>query len=197
MKGAPKRKGRLIALEGSGGRSMAVAAKLLERNLRQASVVSLGSAWDDSDLFFQISQGARGLPAPPPRTLVLLYATDLVFRLRWQIRPALEEGVSVIAAPYLETVIGFGLGAGLSLSWLRGVFEFAPRADECYRVPEDSIPLDRRGTPANSFVEFCLAQLRSGPATWDTEAIRRGFLGHLARLEARGKCRVATRLGKG
>ena len=68
MKNAPKKKGRLIALEGSGGRSMAVAIKQLERNFRHEKVVSQGSGWDDSDIFFQISQGARGLPAPPPQT---------------------------------------------------------------------------------------------------------------------------------
>ena len=192
MKTPQKAKGRLIALEGTGGRSMALAAKQLERALRKEKVAVQTSTWDDSDLFFQISQGARGLAAPPPRTLVLLYATDLAFRLRWQIRPALEEGISVIAAPYLETVIGLGRGAGLSPDWLRGVLEFAPPADDCCRVPEDSIPLNRRGTPANSFLEFCLAQLRSGPAQWDTEEIRRGFLDHLKRLEARGKCRLST-----
>jgi hypothetical protein len=185
----------LIALEGSGGRSMAVATKQLERSFRKQKIPAQTSSWDDSDLFFQISQGVRGLPAPPARALVLLYATDLVFRLRWQIRPALDEGITVIAAPYVETVIGFGRGAGLSPAWLRGVFEFAPPADDCYRVPEDSIPADRRGTPSNSFVEFCLAQLRCGPASWDTEEIRRGFLAHLTRLEARGKCRVAKQHG--
>ena|SRR5947208_519865 len=195
MKAPLKAKGQLIALEGTGGRSMALAAKQLERALRKEKVAVQTSTWDDSDLFFQISQGARGLAAPPPRTLVLLYATDLAFRLRWQIRPALEEGISVIAAPYLETVIGLGRGAGLPQDWLRGVFEFAPPANACRRVPEDSLPLNRRGTPANSFLEFCLAQLRSGPACWDTEEIRRGFLDHLKRLEARGKCRLSTHPG--
>jgi hypothetical protein len=190
-------KGRLIALEGSGGRSMAMAAKLLERNLRRQKLAVASSVWDASDTFFQIAQGARGLPAPPPQTLILLYATDLAFRLRWEIRPAMEEGTTVIAAPYVETVIGFGRGAGLSQSWLRGVFEFAPAADDCYRVPEDTIPVDRRGTPADSFLEFCLAQLRAGPSSWDTEEIRKGLFAHLTRLEARGKCSVATQASFG
>ena len=194
MKSRGRPKGRLIALEGSGGRPMAVASRFLERQFREQNVVTGSSGWDASDLFFQISQGARGLPSPSPRTLVLLYASDLAFRLRWQIRPALEEGITVIAAPYLETVFGFGRAAGIAAAWLRQVLEFAPQADECYRVPEDKIPLERRGTPANSFVEFCLAQLRSGPGYWDAEEIRAGYLSHLARLEARGKCRLASRL---
>src|SRR5215510_11287057 len=134
-------KGKLIALDGLGGRPMATAARLLERDLRHAKVDVGSSVWDASDLFFQISQGARGLPAPPPQTLILLYATDLAFRLRWEIRPLIEAGATVIAAPYVETVIGFGRGAGLPQSWLRSVFEFVPRADESFRVPEDSIPV--------------------------------------------------------
>ena len=186
-------KGRLIALEGSGGRPMAVAAKMLERELRLRGAEFGTSAWDASDIFFQIARGERGLPAPSPRTLVLLYASDLAFRLRWQIRPALEDGMSVIAAPYLETVIGFGRAAGLSQAWLRQVFEFAPVPDECYRVPESTVPVDRRATPSNSFLEFCLAQLRNGPGFWDTEGIRGGCLSRLTQMEARGKCRVVTR----
>ena len=188
--GAPP--GRLIALEGTGGRAMAVATRQLERSFRQAKTAAGVSGWDASAIFFQIAQGARGIPAPPPQTLVLLYAADLAFRLRWQIRPALEEGTHVIAAPYLETVTGFGHAAGLSQGWLRRVFAFAPPPDICYRVPESSIQVNSRGTPSNSFLEFCFAHLRNGPASWDTAEIRRGFLAHLDRLESSGKCSLVT-----
>jgi hypothetical protein len=193
MTAAAARKGRLIALEGSGGRAMAVAAKFLMREFRRQDTEIGNSAWDASDIFFQIMQGARGLPGASPRTLLLLYASDLAFRLRWQIRPALEDGVTVIAAPYVETAIGFGRAAGLSPAWMRQLFEFAPPADQCFRVPEDTIPVDRRGTTTNSFLEFCLAQLRIGPGFWNTEEIRCGCLSHLSRMEARGKCQVIAR----
>ena len=190
-KGAPKR-GKLIGLEGTGGRSMALAAKRLQRHFRQGKIAGGVSEWDASALFFQIVQGARGIPAPSPRTLLLLYATDLAFRLRWEIRPALEEGTTVIAAPYVQTAFAFGRAAGLPHVWLRGVFEFAPAADICYRVPEDSLPLDRRGKPSDSFLEFSFMQLRNGPGYWDIEEIRRGFLAHLKTLESRGKCNAVT-----
>jgi hypothetical protein len=188
---APAR-GMLIALEGTGGRSMAVAAKRLERSLRTSQTEAGVSTWDSSAIFLQIGQGGHDIPAPPPRTLILLYAADLAFRLRWQIRPLLEEGTHVIAAPYLETVVAFGRAAGLSQGWLRRVFAFAAEPDICYRVPESTIPVNRKGSPSDSFLEFCLAQLRNGPACWDTEEIRRGFDEHLDRLQSRGKCSFVT-----
>jgi len=61
------------------------------------------------------------------RTLLLLYAADLAFRLRWQIRPALAEGRTVVAAPYVDTALAFGRAAGLKPSWLMNLFRFAPR----------------------------------------------------------------------
>ena len=52
-------------------------------------------------------------PTTPPANpllgrLLLLYAADLAFRLRWEIRPALAEGYTVVAAPYVETAVAFG-----------------------------------------------------------------------------------------
>src|SRR5207244_1112852 len=155
---------------------MAVAARRLERSFRPAKAAAGVSGWDASAIFFEIAQGARGIPAPPPQTLVLLYAADLAFRLRWQILPALEEGTHVIAAPYLETVIGFGRAAGLSQGWLRRVLRFAPPPDICYRVPESTIHVNSRGMPSNSFLEFYFAHLRNCLASWDTEKLRWDFL---------------------
>lgn len=180
-------KGRLIALEGTGGRPMAVAARRLERSLRQGDVSTGVSAWDASDIFFQISSGERDIPAPPPRTLIHLYACDLAFRLRWEIRPALEEGTTVIAAPYVETAIAFGRGAGLPQSWLREIFSFATPPDVCYRVQEDAMTVNRGVKPSDSFLEFCVAQLHNGPGYWETEDIRRRFHAY---LESRSRCGV-------
>ena len=185
-------KGRLIALEGSGGRSMAVAARLLQRSLRGDGGAAGISKWDASGIFFDILQGPRDLPGASPRTLALLYACDLAFRLRWEIRPALEEGMTVIAAPYVDSAIAVGRSAGLPRVWLRELLEFAPAADASYRVPEDSIPASARPKPSESFLEFCFVQLRRGTGSWNTEELRRAFLDQLKSLEARGKCRLAT-----
>src|SRR5215218_843583 len=110
--------GNLIALEGSGGRSMSVAIRQIERKLCSAESASGVSVWDASALFFQISRGPQGSPGLSARTLLLLYAADLAFRVRWQIRPALEDGATIVAAPYVETAMAFGLGAGIPREWL-------------------------------------------------------------------------------
>ena len=86
------------------------------------------SRWDASGVFQELSVADDSAGAPSARTLLLLYAADLAFRLRWQIRPALAEGRTVVAAPYVETAIAFGRAAGLNPAWLSNLFRFAPRA---------------------------------------------------------------------
>ena len=56
-------RGRLIALEGTGGRGMAVAVRRLERSFRQAKASAGVSGWDASGIFFEIAFG----PVEPVR----------------------------------------------------------------------------------------------------------------------------------
>jgi hypothetical protein len=86
------------------------------------------SKWDASGVFQELVVAGAGAGAPSARTLLLLYAADLAFRLRWQIRPALAEGRTVVAAPYVNTAIAFGRAAGLKPKWLANLFRFAPPA---------------------------------------------------------------------
>jgi hypothetical protein len=148
------------------------------------------SRWDASGVFFEIREGVRGVPGASPRTLVLLYATDLAFRLRWEIRPALEAGMTVIAAPYIETAVAFGRSAGLPKPWLKELFAFAPEPECIYRVAEGRIPAALKPEPTDSFLEFSFTQLRRTEGRWNTDEIRQGFLEHLKSLEVRGKCRT-------
>ena len=185
-------KGQLIAVEGSGGPTLAEAAKRLHRRFRKEGHAAGVSGWDSSGIFFDIWQGPRDIPGASPRTLLLLYAADLAFRLRWEIRPALDQGMTTIAAPYVHSAIAFGRTAGLPRAWLQDLFEFAPPADVSYRVPEDRVPRTKQGKPSDSFLEFCFLQLRRGPGFWNTEEIRAAFLAQLKGLEARGKCRDVT-----
>src|SRR5512143_1555270 len=125
MPPASNQRGRLIALEGTRATDLrrAMERPLPRRHpLRAAGGVSW---WDASGTFYEMWLGKRRHLTPSPRTLLLLYASDLSFRLRWEIQPALASGRTVVAAPYLESAIAFGRACGLSRRWLAELFRFA------------------------------------------------------------------------
>jgi dTMP kinase len=139
--------GILIAVEGANGGAVRAAAHSLTTDGRRGAGIS---EWDASGLFEDMAVAPEEAGAPSARSLLLLYAADLAFRIRWEIRPALDEGRDVIAAPYVETAIAFGRAAGLPGGWLRNLFRFAPRPDETHRIEALLAHVaDRRG-----FVEF-------------------------------------------
>ncbi len=106
--------GRLIAVDGSRGKDTAAAADaIVAAAASSAGVECAISRWDASGLFGELAATARGDRNISMRTLSLVYAADLAFRLRWEIRPVLEAGGVVVAAPYIETAVAFGAGCGL------------------------------------------------------------------------------------
>jgi hypothetical protein len=117
------------------------------------------SRWDASGVFDELAVAGEEAGAPSARTLLLLYAADLAFRLRWQIRPALAEGRTVVAAPYVDTALAFGRAAGLKPSWLMNLFRFAPR-------PQQRRFVHARGARAcavtEGFVGFSCRQISDG-----------------------------------
>src|SRR5919197_3077143 len=124
--------GRLIAVEGVNGSAVKTVAK------RQIAAVKRGlrggvSQWGASGVFDDLVVAGEEAGEPSARTLLLLYAADLAFRLRGEIRPALAEGRVVAAAPYVATAIAFGRAAGLPAAWLKDLFRFAPPPSrKCY-----------------------------------------------------------------
>jgi hypothetical protein len=109
------------------------------------------SHWDASGLFEELAIADEDAGRPSARTLLLLYAADLAFRLRWEIAPALDAGRSVVAAPYVETAVAFGRAAGISGGWLKHLFRFAPRpSDRRFAEPARAVPAES----GNGFVEF-------------------------------------------
>ena len=121
--------GRLIAIDGSRGADVAKAAGRLVDELKRRGVECLVCRWDASGLFGELAQASTGTRGVSPRTLSLVYAADLAFRLRWEIRPVLESGGIVIAAAYVETAIAFGVSCDLPEQWLRELMRFAPQPD--------------------------------------------------------------------
>jgi hypothetical protein len=167
---------KLIAVEGIRKTDLAAASKKFS---------CLASVWDASGIFFELGREKMKQGAPSAKTLLMLYATDLAFRLRWEIEPALEEGLTVVAAPYVQTGLAFAAAAGVPKEWARELFRFAPKADAVYRVEE-------KGGPSAGFVEFCCATLAAGSAEWNRERLREGVMQYLKKLDA---VKVSARRG--
>jgi hypothetical protein len=144
----------LIAVDGVSAAALKVAAReaLASLDRRRRSGIS---HWDASGVFEELAIADEHAGRPSARTLLLLYAADLAFRLHWEIGPALAAGRSVVAAPYVDTAIAFGRAAGLRGGWLRNLFGFAP-APTVRRFVEPA--RGRAAHESGGFVEFCRDQ---------------------------------------
>ena len=133
---AARTRAKLVAVDGVDAPAVLAAAKAALAATTPGEPAARGgvSRWDASGIFQDLEVAEEEAGAASARTLLLLYAADLAFRLRWQIRPALAEGRTVVAAPYVDTAIAFGRAAGLPSNWLTTLFRFAPRAAERHVV---------------------------------------------------------------
>jgi len=146
--------GRLIAVDGSRGKDVTVAAKDLAAKLKRDGIECAVSRWDASGLFTDLAAGVKGDPNVSIRTLSLVYAADLAFRVRWEIRPVLEAGGVVIAAPYVDTAIAFGTACGLDEEWLERLMQFAPPARYRGRAKERKIDRPWKRRPDRGYAEY-------------------------------------------
>jgi thymidylate kinase len=173
--------GQLVSIDSIRGRDLIPSARRLLNLNGKGKRPGGFSAWDASSIFYEL----HGVQAEveetlSPQTLLLLYAADLRFRLRWQIEPALLEGQTVIAAPYVETGVAFGLALGLSRRWITELFRFAPKPSAALWV-EGNLPA--KSSPMSGFLEFCCDDLPLSADFFDK------FVAHFDNLTRRGKCR--------
>lgn len=190
-------RGTLIALDGASGTTLRRAAREILGKVRAEGLDAGISSWDASGIFYDLRHRTAGLAAARPRTLVLLYAADLAFRLRWDIRPALEEGKCVIAAPYVASAIALGKAARLPKRWLLDLFRFAPRPTATYCVAENGVSVRPGGEDgADGFVEFCCKELDGALPQLAAAALRSGVLSYLATLGRLRRCTVLQLEGR-
>lgn len=168
--------GRLIALEGLHDLQLQRAGKRLLRQLSSKDTAGGVSQWDASGLFFQLGRSTSP-DVPSPKTLLMLYAADLAFRLRWEIAPLLAEGKNVVAAPYVETAVAFGRAVGVEMEWMDQLFEFAPAADQSFRL--NSPVSTAKGFPAR-----CFQILAGASSHWKAKAGQKPLTDHLTKLKA-------------
>ena len=177
--------GRLIAVDGSRGKDVAVAAGDLLSALKRDGIECAVSRWDASGLFTDLAAGARIDRNLSVRTLSLVYAADLAFRLRWEIRPVLEAGGVVIAAPYIDTAVTFGTTCGLDEEWLRQLMRFAPAADLRGLAQERKIHQPWKRRTDRGYAEYGAVMLEATAPKRVSKAARRQMMEQLDRARGR------------
>jgi thymidylate kinase len=181
-------RGRLVALDGTNGVMLRSEAERLAR-LCCGAADPAWSLFDASNTFYELRMvKARNL-TPTPRVLMLLYASDLLFRLRWEIQPTLQEGRTVVAAPYVASAMAFGVAAGLPEEWIEELFSFAPKPEASFRLKEKKKGKEKKkdGDGEPGFVEFFCASLARHYPGWETAEVRREMLKYLKSLEERDR----------
>jgi hypothetical protein len=154
--------GCLIAIDGTDSGDIARLAAELRKALTERKMPVVISRWDASALFTDFAAAPAQQRDVSPRTLMLLYAADLAFRVRWEIQPAIAAGQIVIAAPYVVTAAGFGVSTGLPYDWLTTLFRFAQAPDRTVVLRESKGGVWKR-RPEIGFGECCAALLSATP----------------------------------
>jgi hypothetical protein len=180
-----KYQGRLISVDGTRGKDVTLAANDIVARLKHDGIECVVSRWDASGLFTDLAAGIGGDRNVSIRTLSLVYAADLAFRLRWEIRPVLEAGGVVIAAPYLDTAVAFGAICGLDEEWLRRLMRFAPAA--VYRGLVDERKIDRpwKRRTDRGYPEFGALMLEAASPKRVSKPARRRMMTMLDRARGR------------
>jgi hypothetical protein len=114
-----------------------------------------------------------------------VYAADLAFRLRWEIRPALEAGGVVIASSYVDTAAAVAAAGGLADEWVRELMRFAPRADWLGRAEERKPGKGWRARLDRGYAEYCAAMLNGAAVDLTARRARRDAVARLERRRAR------------
>lgn len=183
-------RGRLISLEGAGSVALAEQARQVAAMYKRGRVNAGVSRWDASGTFFEMSMRNPDVGGPSPKTLMILCAADLAFRLRWEILPLLEEGRSVVAAPYVESYVALGKAFGVSRRWLVDLFRFAPKPAAVYRVGESARV--ERGRKSPGYLESSVDLLNAGTLVRNPAEVHARVVAYLEALERRGGARVAA-----
>lgn len=179
-------KPRLIAVDGVDAAAVLASARRALDPRPQGGI----SHWDASGVFQDLIVAEEAAGTPSARTLLLLYAADLAFRLRWEIRPALAEGRTVVAAPYIDTAVAFGRAAGLPAGWLRNLFRFAPPATDRLFVLRLS---GRAADGVDGFVGFVCDRMKGTQKRRVSRRIVADTTAHLRQAALRAKKRESRK----
>jgi hypothetical protein len=185
--------GRLIAVDGSRGKDVTAAAGDIVAALERDGIECVVSRWDASGLFTDLAAGGGIDHHVSIRTLSLVYAADLAFRLRWEIRPVLEAGGVVVAAPYVDTAVALGAICGLEEEWLRRLMRFAPAPDLRGLAPERKIDKPWKRRADRGYAEYVAMMLETTAPKRVSKAGRRRMMELLDRTRGRKLFHLSAR----
>jgi hypothetical protein len=174
------RRGRLLAVDAAHGVDVYDAATALVETLADRGRSAGISRWDASGLFNDIVSAPAAEREVSPRTLLLLYAADLAFRLHWEIEPVLAQGGIVIAAPYVQTAIAFGKATGLSRDWLTALLRFATTPARTLILKDAKPPRRWKRRPERGFCECAATLLAATPQGFPRRKTRSAMLNALS-----------------
>ena len=183
--------GRLIAVDGTRGKDVRAAAEAVIAALQDRRIDCAISRFDASGLFGELAGADRNGKSISARTLTLVYAADLAFRLRWEVRPVLEAGGIVIAAPYVDTAVAIGTAHGLDEEWIRELLRFAATPRFRARADEKKLEKSWKARLNRGYGEYCAAMLDEHASKDALRSARSSAIAMLQRPRGRKMYRLA------
>src|SRR3954468_5183011 len=129
--------GKLIIVEGIDGSGKSTQLQLAKRYLEAKGLNPFFTEWNSADLVKAVTKRGKKKMSLTPMTFSLLHATDFAHRLVHNILPPLKAGMIVLADRYVYTAFARDVVRGVDRTWVRKVYDFAPRPDRAFyfKVP--------------------------------------------------------------
>src|SRR3954462_1191672 len=131
--------GKLIIVEGIDGSGKSTQLQLAMRYLQAKGLGPFFTEWNSADLVKTITKKSKKKMSLTPMTFSLLHATDFAHRLVHNILPPLKAGMIVLADRYVFTAFARDVERGCDPTWVRRVYQFAPRPDRAFYF---NVPID-------------------------------------------------------
>jgi dTMP kinase len=119
--------GRLIIVEGIDGSGKSTQLDLLKKWLVHQHYLVVFSEWNSSPIVKSTTRRGKRERLLSPMSFSLIHAADFASRIHSTILPALRAGAVVLADRYIYTAFARDAVRGVSRSWIRRVYSFAPR----------------------------------------------------------------------
>jgi len=124
-----KDSGFLIAFEGPDGSGKSTQRKLMKAWLRNLQEQLIVSKWGSSPRFKPLIKAGKAAHSLNPARYACLHTADFWHRYESTVRPALENGLTVLADRYVFTGLARDVARGLNPDWCTHLYAGARRPD--------------------------------------------------------------------